>query len=214
MSDQIYRAYQQLKIDVDMVLRGQGADPAVIRQRRPRLVELAEQALVEGMQLIQPVATYRILPIEEMSLESFKLFDKVWLTGTFVAQHLAGAQHIVLVVCTLGAGLENRIAALSQENPTYTFALDAFGSVAATTLRVAVCDELKADAQLSGFHTSIPLIPGINDWPVDVGQPQIFKVLDAARIGVSLNESAQMIPRKSISMMIGMSRSPFSVNST
>jgi hypothetical protein len=212
MSDQIVRAYQQLKIDVDMVLRGQGADPAVIRQRRPRLVELAEQALVEGMQLIQPLAIYKILPVQEMSFESFTLAGNVWITSPFVAQHLAGAQQIALLVCTLGTGLENRIAELSQENPAYIFALDGFGSVAATTLRVAVCDELKADAQVSGFQTSIPLIPGMKDWPVDVGQPQIFKVLDTARIGVSLNESAQMIPRKSISMMIGLSRSPFSVS--
>lgn len=50
MSDQIVRSYDKLDVDVDMVLRGQGADPAVIRQRRPCLVALARQALVEGMQ--------------------------------------------------------------------------------------------------------------------------------------------------------------------
>ncbi len=213
MSDQIDRAYQQLKIDVDMVLRGQGADPAIIRQRRPRLVELAEQALVEGMQLIQPVATYRILPVQEMGLESFMLADKVWLTGSFVAQHLAGAQHIIVLVCTLGPGLENRITALSQDNPAYTFALDSFGSAAAKALRVAICAELEADAQISGLHTSIPLYPGMTDWPIEVGQPQIFAVLDATRIGVSLNESALMIPRKSISLLMGMSQYSFSASS-
>ena len=212
MSEQVVRLYENLKIDVDMVLRGQGADPAVIRQRRPNLVALAEQALAEGWQLIKPVATYRILPVENMSTESFTLAGDLWLTGAFVAQHLAGAQQIAFLVCTLGSGLETKIAALSNENPAYSFALDGFGSVAATTLRVAVCDDLKAQSKASGFHTSIPLIPGMNNWPVDVGQPQIFSALDTTRIGVRLNESAQMTPRKSISMLIGISQTPFDIS--
>jgi hypothetical protein len=212
MSDQIVRAYQQLKIDVDMVLRGQGADPAVIRQRKPRLVEFAEQALVEGLQLIRPVATYRILPVDNMSAENFTLAGNVWQVSPFVTQHLAGAQQIALLVCTLGLGLETRIAALMQENPAYTFTLDSFGSVAATSLRVAVCDELKVESSDLGLFTSSPVIPGMNNWPVDVGQPLIFATLDTSKIGVSLNESAQMIPRKSISMLVGISQTPFNAS--
>lgn len=209
MSEQVVRSYQPLKLDVDLVLRGQGADPLVIRQRKPRLVDLTEQALIEGMRLLQPVATYIVLPVKDLSLESFTLVGNVWLTSPFVAQHLAGAQQIAVLVCTLGPGLENRIAELMQDNPAYAFALDSVGSVAATALRVTVCDELKAEAQAKDLQTSIPLIPGMNGWPVEVGQPQIFTALDAARIGVSLNGSAQMIPRKSISMLVGISQLPF-----
>ena len=39
---------QELDFDVDAVLRGQGAEPLAIRQRSPRLVELAERALAEA----------------------------------------------------------------------------------------------------------------------------------------------------------------------
>jgi hypothetical protein len=212
LSEQIVRAYENLIIDVDMILRGQGADPAVIRQRRPNLVALAEQALLEGRQLIKPVAAYRILPVENISADSFSLAGELWLTGPFVAGHLAGAQQIALLVCTLGAGIENKIATLAMENPAYVFALDGFGSVAARALRVAVCDELKAGMSASGLFTSIPLIPGMNDWAVDVGQPQLFAALDTTRIGVSLNESAQMSPRKSISMLIGIGPVPFNTS--
>ena len=212
MSDQIIRFYSQLKIDTDMVLRGQGADPAKIRERKPHLVKIAEQALDEGLQLIKPVAIYKILPVEKNNSESFVLAGGIWLTGPFVAQHLEGANQIALLICTLGAGLENRLAALMHENPAYSFALDSFGSVAATALRVAVCDELRVEARASGLFTSILLIPGMNSWPVDVGQPQIFAALDAAKIGVTLNESAQMTPRKSISMLVGISQTPFNIN--
>ncbi len=209
VNEPVIKFYSQLNIEVDMVLQGQGADPAKMRERKPRLVDLAEQAVEEGKRLIQPVAMYTILPVDEIGLAHFTLAKQVWSTSSFVTQHLAGAQQIALTICTLGPDLEKRINAVSQENPAYSFALDSYGSLAAKLLRMNVCEDLGADARAKNLRTSIPLIPGMNDWPVDVGQPQIFSVLDAARIGVSLNESAQMIPRKSISMLVGISNLPF-----
>ncbi len=44
----------RLDYDVDDVLRGQAADPAVVRVRRPLVVELAERALTNGRDLIEP----------------------------------------------------------------------------------------------------------------------------------------------------------------
>jgi len=41
-------------------------------------------------------------------------------------------------------------------------------------------------------------------WPVDKGQPQIFTLLDAAEIGVKLTPSYLMLPRKSLSLAIGI----------
>ena len=63
----------QLAIDVDMVLRGQGADPEVIRQRRPRLVEIAQRAVDEGVTLIEPVAIYRTFAVESLRHERLNL---------------------------------------------------------------------------------------------------------------------------------------------
>lgn len=210
MHDQVVRVFPDLSIDVDMVLRGQGADPAVIRQRRPRLVELAEQALEEGMGLIEPTATYRILPVEKMSHERLVLAENIKLAGSLLAENLGCAQRIALLVCTLGAKLENRVTALMPENPSLAFALDGFGSIAAETLGLAICAELEAEARSLGFFTSVPLNPGMIGWSVDVGQPQIFTAIDAAQIGVTLNESFQMVPHKSVSMILGISQTPFS----
>jgi len=192
-----------------MVIRMQGADPALIRQRKPRLVDLVEKAIIEGMQSIQPVAAYTILPVEEIGLESFTLVGIAWSVSPFVAQRLTGAQAIAAVVCTLGAGLEARISRLADNDPVYTFALDTFGSVAANCLRVAACDDIKASAWQNNLYTSMPLIPGLNGWSVEVSQPKIFSVVDTNSIGVTLNESAQMTPRKSISMVLGIGKFPF-----
>ena len=199
-----------LSIDADMVLRGQGADPAGIRQRRPALVDTAERAVAEGLALIDPAVIYRQLPVESLQHEWLTLAGGARLTGPLLAQHMAPAQQALLMVCTIGQALEQRISALMRSDPVHGLALDGFGSVAVEALGVAACTRFEEQAARAGLHTSVPLSPGMIGWPVDEGQPQIFSLLDAGQIGVTLTESAQMIPRKSISMVLGIGRRPFS----
>ncbi len=209
MTDQIVIRDWQLNIDADMVLRGQGADPAAIRVRQPRLVEIAERAVQEGSLLIEPAVVYRFAPIEAMRHERLILTDGVPLTGSLIAQHLSPARYVAVIVCTVGAAIDERISMLMLRDPTYALALDGFGSAAAELLGAELCARMEQDAARIGHCTSVPLSPGMVGWPVDVGQPQVFSNLDAEAIGVTLNENAQMIPRKSTSLVLGFAPTPF-----
>ena len=209
MADQIVIRDWQLNIDADQVLRGQGADPAALRVRKPRLVDLAEQAVQEGSTLIEPAAVYRFAPIETIKHERLILAAGAPLTGSLIAQHLSPARYVALVVGTVGARIDERISALMPRDPAYALALDGFGSAAAEALGTELCARLEQDASRVGHCTSIPISPGMVGWPVDVGQPQIFGNLAAEAIGVTLTESAQMIPRKSISLVLGFAPTPF-----
>ena len=209
VSDQIVLHDIQLMIDADMVLRGQGADPAAIHARQPRLVELAERAVHEGAVLIEPAVVYRFAPIEAMKHERLILAEGVPLTGSLIAQQLAPARYLALIVCTIGAAIDDRIAALMSRDPAYALALDGYGSAAVEALGTEVCARMERDAARSGHCTSVPINPGMIGWPVEVGQPQIFSNLDAEAIGVTLNDSALMIPRKSISLVLGFAPTPF-----
>jgi hypothetical protein len=214
MSDQTSLTGWQLDIDVDMVLRGQGADPVVVRQRRPKLIEITEQALAAGMQWIQPAVVYRVLHVESLRHEIMTLEDGGRLTGGLIVEQLAQAQQVALVVCTLGSALENQISMLMHTDSLLGFALDGFGTAAMEALGAAICSKLELDARESGLYTSIPLSPGILGWPVDVGQAQIFSSLDTSCIDVVLNDGFQMVPRKSTSMVLGMSSVPFTAGRT
>ena len=54
------------------------------------------------------------------------------------------------------------------------------------------------------LQVSMPINPGMLEWPLGEGQKQIFSLLDTAEIGVQLNSSSLMSPRKSLSMVIGL----------
>jgi hypothetical protein len=209
INDQYVVRDWQLNIDADLVLRGQGADPAIIRQRRPRLLAIAERAAAEGSSLIDPIAVYRTLPIVSVKHQQLTLAGGAQLTGSLLVDQLAPARSVALIVCTIGSRLDERISALMPSDPSYALALDGFGSVATEALGAAVCRRLEEAAAHKQQCVSVPFNPGMIGWPVDVGQPQIFSLLDTDAIGVTLNDSAQMIPRKSASMVLGFAPTPF-----
>ena len=54
------------------------------------------------------------------------------------------------------------------------------------------------------MQTTIPLSPGMIGWPVEIDQRQIFNVLDGNQVGVRLTADNLMLPRKSLTMVIGI----------
>ena len=93
---------QDLDFDIDAVLRGQGADPGVIRARSPRLVEIAGRALEEGRALLQPQTLFRELDVEALRHERLVLDSGLFLSGELVSNHLGPAERVVLILCTVG----------------------------------------------------------------------------------------------------------------
>lgn len=195
-----------LRLDVDTVLRGQGADPATIRKRSPRLVESAGRALEEGNLLLQPRVTARRLLVEDLRHEQLKLEGGGKLSGELLAEHMGGAQEAVIVLCTVGEALERRAAEVSKEDAVYGLALDGVGSAGVEALANAACAFFEEEAIDKDYKATIPLSPGMVGWPVEQGQPQIFDLLDASEIGVRLTESMMMLPRKSLTFVLGMGK--------
>ena len=195
----------KLEITVDEVLRGQGADPAMIRERNPRLVEIAEQALSIGMPYIQPVVAYRGSKIKSLKHERLSLSEGGSLSGKTVVQLLAPARQVVLMLCTIGLDLESYASQLLVENPSLGLALDGLGSAAAGALASAACAYFGDQAASQGMQATLPISPGMDGWPAELGQPQIFALVDPIDAGIQITSSGMMIPRKSISLVVGFS---------
>ncbi len=194
----------EIHIDADAVLRGQGANPAIIRSRRPALVSLAEQAIQEGLPLVEPSVVMRQYSIEEVRHERLLLDGGRQLPGKLLVQHLGQARQIYVLLCSIGASLERYSQEMWSSSATYALALDGVGSAAVEALANAACRFLEDQAAAQGWKSSVPLSPGMVDWPVEVGQPQIFQLLDEEAAGVDLTQSFIMVPRKSLTMVVGV----------
>jgi hypothetical protein len=192
-----------IDFDVDAILRGQGADPGAIRSRSPRLVELAGRALEEGRALLKPQTLFRELDVDVLRHERLVLDSGQYLSGELVSDHLSPAQRVVLILCTVGDALEAHAAEVSKDDIVYGLALDGVGSAAVEALANAACKHFEDQAEEHGYQSSIPISPGMVGWPVEKGQPEIFKILDPEQIDVRLTEYGLMIPRKSLTMAVG-----------
>ena len=195
---------QDLDFDVDAVLRGQGADPAAIRERSPRLVDLAERALEEGISLLEPTTLFRELSVETLRHERLILDSGSTLSGTLIAEHLGPADRVISILCTVGDALENHASEVSQENIVYGLALDGVGSAAVEALANAACKHFEDKAVELGYQSSIPISPGMVGWPVEKGQPELFEILEPDQVNVHLTEYGIMRPRKSLTMVLGL----------
>jgi hypothetical protein len=193
-----------LIFDVDAVLRGQGADAAILRARRPKLVEVAEKAMQESFSLLNPKVVYQEYKVEGVQHERLLLQGGGRIDSKLLAQQLATADRVIVVLTTIGMELEEQVSAIWDSDVVYALALDGAGSASVEALANAACLYFEQKAAKEEMQVSMPFSPGMVDWSVDDGQTQIFQLLGEAGSIVQLTNSSIMIPRKSLTMVLGI----------
>lgn len=195
---------EELNINVDGVLRGQGADPDIIRSRSPRLVDTAEKALASVIDRLEPEVLVMEFKVTGFKHGSLELEGGKQISGPLVTGHLVGASYITVAVCTVGSKIDGYASEVMDDDIVLGLAIDGVGSAAVESLANAVCHEIEVKAASEGNQTTIPLSPGMIGWSVEEGQPIIFDLIDPDEIGVGLTPYYLMTPRKSLSMIVGI----------
>ena len=195
-----------LKLDADAVLRGQGADPLIVRGRRPRLVEIADQALQGSRFLLEPQVFLRKLTVRSLRHEKLELEDGFSIKGAWISQQLAPAESVYAIICTVGQKIETEASRNMDTEMLMGLALDGVGSAGVEALATLVCKQIEDQTASDGLQTTVPFSPGMLEWSVDEGQPVIFGILAEINNLVELTSSFLMRPRKSLSMLLGVGK--------
>ncbi|NIM90739.1 MAG: hypothetical protein GTO17_07300 [Candidatus Aminicenantes bacterium] len=136
--------------------------------------------------LLKPESLYTIIDYEETNKHS--VFND--------------AEKVALCVCTIGPELEKEVEDLTKKNDLLkALILDSMGSEAVEEVATQSDKIIAEEAIKMNLWPSKRYSPGYGGW--DLKEQQfIFKMLPAQKIGIKLNESFMMIPRKSISFRI------------
>ena len=119
------------------------------------------------------------------------------------------AEKVAFCICTTGNSLEKEVGTLSRKGELIrAVILDAVGSVAAESAAEHLNQVIADEAKKKKLYCSTRFSPGYGGWKLEA-QRFIFDLLPAEKIGVRLNRSFMMIPRKSVSFAINLSRNPF-----
>ena len=191
-------------LGVDAVLRAQGADPVRTRLRSPRLVALAERALHEGIPLLAPALIRRQYTLLSRRHASVRFREGGRLSGLLVATECAPAEELVVMGITIGAALEKAAALAVGREPGFGLALDGLGTAAVEALAATEAGRIAAMANATGSCAGPPLSPGMEGWPLQLGQWEVFRLLGEGPHPIRLTESGMMVPRKSLTLIIGL----------
>ncbi len=193
----------QIAIDPQFILSLHGYSAA--RKPRPVIVDMASSAAAEAERLVRPHAIYREFPLAQLGTENVTLQNGIQLSiGRRISELWRGSRALGIALYTLGPELEERVSALTQKGQQMeALSLDIAGTLALGFIGLQVqymaCGELGKQGEEAGPW----LNPGYLDWPLN-DQRLIFGILPAESIGVRLNDSCMMIPRKSVTVCAGI----------
>jgi hypothetical protein len=173
---------------------------------RPEIKVLIKELLagVKKTHLLEPAIVYEIYTITELSQRQLSPEVKPGIHDPLLSSLLPQAKELAIAVCTIGPRLEKQVTDYtSRGEPLRGMLLDGIGSAAVDSLTEEVCKLIAREASSHGYEASSPVTPGMPGLPI-TEQWQLLKMVPAGEIGVSLTSAGIMVPRKSVSLVMGI----------
>lgn len=174
--------------------RGQEYPPEVEKQIG-RCIEAVQKAAL-------PRLIWRRLPLNEGAVPGLPL------PGNDIRDLLKDCREAVLMAVTLGSGLERLLMQQEVTDMADAVIMDACASTAVENVADHFEADLREELQKEGLFLTDRFSPGYGDLPLSV-QKRFCAVLDTERkIGLSVSQTMLLIPRKSVTAVLGISDVP------
>lgn len=192
------------EVTVEDILRSEGVDYRK-HPPRPGMVDLHRRILAEASALVQPKAIWTEVEVTGAGDKELCLQDGLKLTSRLLAKMAGSAEKLILFAMTIGSAIEEQISSYQRaEKMSRAFALDAAGSTMIAMGSSLALSRIEEIYHREGLKTTFPMGPGHSYWKGLDDQQIIFYYLQPERIGLHLNDSNLIIPRKSVSMVLGV----------
>lgn len=156
------------------------------------LIEECEEVIKKE---INPKYVYRVLDA-----------NQIHFPGNEIAEHLKGCEKIVMMCATVSANIDRLLRKTEITDMTKALIYDCMASVAVEEICEQV--EMIIRKKLPQYYMTWRYGVGYGDFPLEY-QDTFLRILDATKlIGVHVSENHILIPRKSVTCVIGLSRKP------
>jgi hypothetical protein len=193
---------KQFKVTTEQVFCGIGYAPG--SEPAPRVAGLVSDHIDAAQQLVKPSYSYLVSRVELVYGSSVLLDNGTVFNSEIVAHALKKADDVIVFALTIGNELEDEAARLAREGLILqATTLETIGSLYTEHLADWLETRIGDLAHVWGRTASRRFSPGHCDWDVSQ-QKQVFRLLRDDCAGIRLTDSCLMIPRKSISGIIGI----------
>lgn len=171
--------------------RGQELDEELLRQ-----ITVCQQRIADAA---RPGLVYRRLPVENGQIKGFPL------EGDDIRALLSPCREAILMAATLGSEVERILMRAEVTDMADALIMDSCASTAIEN----VCDhfemDLREELKTEGLYLTDRFSPGYGDLPISC-QGQLCNILQTnRRIGLTVTPSNIMVPRKSVTAIMGIS---------
>ena len=128
----------------------------------------------------------------------------VIVKGKSIGNHLKNCDKVICMAVTVGENIENEVTKKFQ-NGEYisSILLDAAATAAVEQAADAMEKAIEQNPLTRGYDMRWRFSPGYGDWSLEQ-QIELFRLSNAETIGIKLSSSLMMIPRKSVTAIIGL----------
>lgn len=187
----------EIKYDLSLVKRYIGMDDS------PNEIDQEIEGLYQKLlSMVDPKYHYQVF---DFSKEPITIKSRVFISKD-IEKLLQSSEKVIILAVTLGIKIEQQIRRYSINNQLYSILSDALLSSMVEDYQEQVIAKIKLDYPDDYFTDAFA--PGYGD--LDIGyQRDIFDLLQLEkRVGINLTDTMLMIPRKSITCLIGISKQP------
>lgn len=159
------------------------------------------------LQQVQPRFVYRAEALNRHADGSLSA-GGLTLSGTAIAEHLKDCTHVIFMAATLSVQADRLIAQTQARDMTDALILEALANAGIEQ----ICNQAEQiiREKFPEKYFTWRFSPGYGDFPLDIQEP-LLTLLDAPRkIGLTATDTSILIPRKSVTALIGLADAPLS----
>jgi hypothetical protein len=193
-----------LSLKTREVLRRQGLGGGAKVRPEIRILIRELLAIVKKARLLEPAVAYEYYTVSSMNGSQISLEGDKAIHGPLIPAIFPEAKELAVLLCTIGPRLEKQVTDYSKSDEAMRgIILDGIGSTAVDMIALKVLRRLTSEVSSRGYEISSPVNPGMPGFPL-TEQWNLLGLVNADEIGVRLTASGVLVPRKSVSMVIGI----------
>ena len=128
------------------------------------------------------------------------------IKGDSIKKHLSGCEKVACMALTVGEKIERSVTEEFRKGGyVYSMILDAAATAAVEQAADAMEKVIALEAAKESYKMLWRYSPGYGDWAL-TEQKNFFKITDAKEIGMRLSPAMMLIPRKSVTAIIGLKK--------